>query len=118
MQSGRSGSTAFEWPSAGGGSVPYANFYQLVKSVYSHAWIVPDGVTDESATVGVSVTIARDGRVVLARITQSSRNPAVDQSVRATLDRVNYAAPLPDGAQESQRTVSITFNVAARRALE
>jgi TonB family protein len=118
LESGLSGGASFEWPAPGDGSVLYANFFQRVKSVYGHAWIVPDGITDETATVGVSVTIARDGRVVGARITRSSRNAAVDHSVQVTLDRVKYAAPLPEGAKESQRTVSINFNVAARRALE
>jgi TonB family protein len=118
LERGRSGGAAFEWPAPGDGSLSYADFYQRVKSVYEHAWMVPDGITDETATVGVSVTIARDGRVVATRITQSSRNPAVDHSVQVTLGRVNFAAPLPDGAKESQRTVTISFNVAARRALD
>jgi hypothetical protein len=118
LESGRSGSTTFERPASTGGSIPYSDFYQRVKSVYSHAWIVPDGITDESATVGASVTIAGDGRVVSARITRFSRNLGVDQSVQATLDRVKYAAALADGTAENQRTLSINFNVAARRALE
>jgi TonB family protein len=118
LEHGRSGGAAFESLAPGDGSLSYADFYERVKSVYAHAWIVPEGITDETATVGVSVTIARDGRVMGARITRSSRNPAVDHSVQVTLDRVDYAAPLPDGAKESQRAVSINFNVAARRALE
>jgi TonB family protein len=118
LASARSGSAAFEWPASGAGAAPYSDFYERVKSVYSHAWIVPDGVNDERATVGVSVTIARDGRVVSARIMRTSGNPPVDHSVQATLDRVNYAAALPEGAAESQRTIIINFNVAASRAVE
>ena len=99
----------------GGGGVPYANFLQAVKSRYQQAWIVPDGITDDNATVAASVTIARDGTVMSARITRSSGNAAVDRSVQVTLDRVKWAAPLPDDAKEDQRTVSINFNVAAKR---
>jgi len=117
LEEGRSSGTTIELKGPGGGGVPYANFLQAVKSVYQHAWIVPDGITDENATVAVSVTIARDGTVVSSRITRSSGNPAVDQSVRVTLDRVKFAAPLPDDAKENQRTVGINFNVAAKRAL-
>ena len=116
LAEGVAGSTSIELRGPGGGGVPYANFLQEVKSVYQRAWIVPDGITDENATVAASVTIARDGTVVSSRITRSSGSAAVDQSVRVTLERVKWAAPLPDDAKENQRTVSINFNVATKRA--
>ncbi|HYG36259.1 MAG TPA: TonB family protein, partial [Clostridia bacterium] len=112
-----SGETTVELKGPGGGGVPYANFLQAVKSVYARAWIVPDGVTDDDATAVASVTIARDGMVISGRVTRSSGNPLVDRSVQATLDRVKYAAPLPDNARENQRTVNINFNVKAKRGL-
>lgn len=117
LEQGRSSDTTIELKGPGGGGVPYANFLQAVKSIYERTWIVPDGITDDNATTAVSVTIARDGRVVSSRITRSSGNPAVDRSVQVTLDRVKYAAPLPDDAKEDQRTVTINFNVKAKRAL-
>jgi TonB family protein len=118
LEGSRSGSTTieFEWKGPGGGGVPYANFLQSVKSVYQRAWIVPDGITDDNATVAASVTIARDGTVVSSHITRSSGNAAVDRSVQVTLDRVKWAAPLPEETKDNQRTVSINFNVAAKRA--
>jgi TonB family protein len=112
-----SGGTTIELKGPGGGGVPYANFLQAVKTVYTRAWIVPDGVTDDDGTVAASVTIAKDGTVVSAHITRRSGNSGVDQSVQATLDRVRFAAPLPDDAAESQRTVTINFNVKAKRSL-
>lgn len=117
LEGSRSGSTTIEWKGPGGGGVPYANFLQAVKSVYQRAWIVPDGITDDNATVTASVTIARDGTVVSSHITRSSGNAAVDRSVQVTLDRVKWAAPLPEETKDNQRTVSINFNVAAKRAL-
>jgi TonB family protein len=117
LQENLSGTTTVEWKGPGGGGVPYANFLQAVKTVYQRAWVVPDGITDDNATVTASVTIARDGTVVSSRITRSSGNAAVDRSVQVTLDRVKWAAPLPDAAPENQRTVSINFNVAAKRGL-
>jgi TonB family protein len=116
LEEGLSSGTTIELKGPGGGGLPYANFLQAVKSIYQRAWIVPDGITDENATVATSVTIARDGTVVTSRITRSSGNAAVDRSVQVTLDRVKYAAPLPDDAKENQRTVGINFNVAAKRA--
>jgi TonB family protein len=112
-----SGSTDVVLKGPGGGDVPYDNFWRQVKSRYANAWVVPDGVTDDQATTAVSVTIARDGKVVSSSITRSSGNIAVDRSVQATLDRVKYAAPLPDDAKENERTVSINFNVKAKRGL-
>jgi protein TonB len=117
LEQGRSSDTTIELKGPGGGGVPYANFLQAVKSIYERTWIVPDGITDDNATTAVSVTIARDGRVVSSRITRSSGSAAVDRSVQVTLDRVKYAAPLPDDAKEDQRTVTINFNVKAKRAL-
>jgi colicin import membrane protein len=113
----RSSGTTIELKGPGGGGVPYANFLQAVKSRYANAWVVPDGVTDDEATAAASVTIARDGTVISARIVRSSGNTAVDRSVQATLDRVRFAAPLPDEAKEDHRTVTINFNVKAKRGL-
>jgi colicin import membrane protein len=118
LEEGRSSRTTIEpLLGPGGGGPPYANFLAGVKTVYTDAWIVPDGVTDDSATVAASVTIARDGTVVSSRITRSSGNPAVDRSVQVTLDRVKQVVPLPKDAKENQRTVTINFNVKAKRAL-
>ena len=117
IEEGRASSTAILLKGPGGGGVPYANFLQAVKSKYERAWILPDGVTDNDATVTASVTIAREGTVVSWRVVRASGNAAVDQSVRVTLQRVKFAAPLPDDAKENQRTVEINFNVAAKLAL-
>jgi TonB family protein len=117
IANGVSEGVSIKFVGPGGGGIPYANFLQAVKSVYQRAWLVPDSVTDEEATTFASVTIARDGSVISARITRSSGNSEVDHSVQRTLDRVKYAAPLPDSASEDQRTVNIGFNVKARRAL-
>jgi TonB family protein len=112
-----SGGTTVELQGPGGGGVPYANWKQAVKSAYENAWLLPDGVVDDEATTVASVTIARDGTVVFSQITQLSGDSVVDRSVQATLDRVRYAAPLPDNAKEDHRTVTINFNVRAKRSL-
>jgi len=114
IQEGLSGSTTIELKGPGGGGVPYANFLQAVKSVYANAWIVPEGVTDDSATTTASVVIARNGMVISTRILRVSGNTLVDDSVRAVLKRVTYAAPLPDSATEDQREVTINFNLKAK----
>jgi len=115
LQDSLSGTTTVELPGPGGGGLPYANFLQAVKTVYSEAWEVPDGVTDDSATTTASVTIARDGSVISARIIQSSGNALADRSVQTTLNRVRFVVPLPKEEKENQRTVTIKFNVRSKR---
>jgi len=106
--------TTIELKGPGGGGLPYANWMQAVKSVYDRAWLLPDSVTSDSATAMATVTIARDGRVISSSMVRLSGNADVDQSVQATLNRVRYAAPLPDDAREDQRSVTIYFDVKAK----
>jgi periplasmic protein TonB len=114
IQSGLSESTSIELQGPGGGGLPYANWLQAVKKCYTDAWIISDSIEDESATATASITIARDGSVISARITRRSGNATVDQTVQMTLDRVTRAPALPDNAKEDQRTVTINFNVKAK----
>ena len=102
-----------EFKGPGGGGLPYANFLQTVQHIYEMEWrpLVPKGITDTKATPIASVTIARDGTVVGATLTDSSGNEELDDSVRACLNRVKFVAPLPASAQETKRTVSIRFRV-------
>lgn len=111
------GGTSLELKGPGGGGVPYANFNQAVMSVYKRAWsgTVPNDATDDDVAAIAAVTIARNGDVIRATITRRSGRSAVDRSVESVLERVKYAAPLPEDAKESQRTVSITFNVNAKK---
>jgi len=112
-----SGSTTIELRGLGGGGVPYGNWLSALKKTYTDAWIVPDGVTDDSATVTATVTIARDGEVLSTSIIRGSGNSLVDHSVKATLDRVRNVLHLPDGVKEDQRTVTINFNVKSKQGL-
>jgi TonB family protein len=116
LQGGLSGTTDIKLSGLGSG-ISYGNWLSAVKQRYTDAWVVPDGVTDDSATVTATVTIARDGEVLSTSITRFSGNSLVDQSVKMTLDRVRDAPPLPDGAKEDKRTVTINFNVKAKQGL-
>ncbi len=115
IRTGKSSSTEIEMPGLGGGGPSYANYAQVVKSVYMQAWIEPTGVDDDEATAKVSITIARDGTVISARIVEPSGNATVDRSVRDLLDRVKFIRPFPEGAKEDQRTYKINFNLKAKQ---
>ena len=105
----RSGPISIEMKGPGGGGLPYANFYQAVRSIYEREWIIPDGATETDATTEAEITIARDGRVVSAMITRSSGSAAVDDSVQLTLYRVRRVSPLPPNSEEDKVTITINF---------
>ena len=112
-----SGTTSLDTPGPGGGGPSYANYGQVVKTKYTMAWIEPQSVTDEEATATASITIARDGTVISARISKASGNAEIDASVLRTLQRVTFIAPFPEGAKDDQRIYNINFNLKAKRLL-
>ena len=101
----------------GPGGEAYADYGQVVKSYYDQAWIDPEDVSEDAATVKVKVFIRRDGTVTLDSITARSGIPALDKSVQNALDRVRLRGlpPFPEGAKESQRVYIINFNLKAKR---
>jgi len=119
ISSGLTSSLQVEMPTGpngpGGGGPSYANYGQVVRKIYTDAWRIPEDATDDEATVKVSVTIARAGNVIASRIIKSSGSPLVDRSIQATLDRVTFVAPFPEGAKDSQRTFTISFSLKAKK---
>jgi TonB family protein len=102
-------------PGPGGGGEAYANYAQVVKSAYEHAWLPPDDNANEEAITKVTVTISRAGHVKSSRILRGSGDPSVDRSIQRTLDRVTFIAPFPEGTKDQERTFTINFNLKAKR---
>jgi len=109
IRGGVAGSTEIRLAGPGGGGVPYANFLSAVQTVYYNAWRQPGSAPEVAARV--SVSIARDGTVISAHIISPSGNSVVDRSVQETIDRVKFAAPLPDSSTEESRDVIINFKI-------
>jgi colicin import membrane protein len=101
----------------GPGGEAYADYGQVVKSYYDQAWIDPEDVSEDAATVKVKVVIRRDGTVISDSIQKRSAIAALDKSVQNALDRVRIRGlpQFPEGAKESQRTYIINFNLKAKR---
>lgn len=99
----------------GTSSVSYASYASVVKSIYEAAWRLPENAANDEAVVKVSVTIGRDGHVIESHVVSPSGDSAVDQSVRRTLDRVDFVREFPEGATESQKTFVINFSLKAKR---
>jgi TonB family protein len=108
-------STTVDMP--GNSSMAYANYANVVKSIYEQAWTPPDDAANDDANTKVSVTIASDGTVISARIIGASGDSGVDASIQHTLDRVTFIAPFPSGTTDKERTYIINFNLKAKRML-
>jgi TonB family protein len=113
LQGSLSNNTTIE--PVGTGGEAYANYAQAIKTIYTEAWITPEDVNDESATVQVTVIIARDGRVLSSSILKRTGIPALDRSVQNVLDRVRKLPSFPEGANDLQRTFRLNFNLKSKR---
>jgi TonB family protein len=113
-----SSTTTIEMPEGGGGTgEAYANYAQVVKSIYTQAWLPPEDTASDDANVKVTVTILNDGTVESARILDRSGDAQVDRSIQRTLDTVTFIAPFPKGVKEKKRTYNINFNLKAKRMI-
>ena len=102
----------------GPGGEAYANYGQIVKSIYDDAWQEPKDVADENATVETTVTIDRDGTVSFSATTRKTGIVALDKSVDAALRRVQATKlpPFPEGTKDAKRTFIINFNLKSKRS--
>jgi len=101
----------------GNNSVAAANYATVVRSIYDHAWILPNSIAkDEDITV--SVTIASDGTVISSKIVTASGDGPADDSVQKALDRVQTIAPFPEGSTDKERTYTIVFNPQVKESEE
>jgi TonB family protein len=110
-----SSSTTIDMP--GNSSAAAANYAQVVKSIYEQAWTPPDDTASDDANVKVRVTIASDGTVISAHVIGPSGDASVDDSVRNTLDRVQFIAPFPSGSADTERSYIINFNLKSKRQM-
>jgi TonB family protein len=117
LREGTAPSTTIELNEGSGSGEAYANYDQVVQSIYFHAWLVPDDTKSDTAITKVSVTISRNGQVASFRVLRPSGDSIVDRSVDRTLERVKFIAPFPEGSKDKERTYTINFNLSAKRLL-
>ena len=106
-------STVVDMP--GNSSVAYANYGQIVKSIYDRAWIAPETAANDDADTLVKVEISRDGTVLSADIINPSGDSAVDNTVQRALDKVRFVEAFPDDSTDKTRIYKIHFNLKAKR---
>jgi TonB family protein len=101
----------------GAGGAAYANYRQVVQTVYDQAWLEPQDVSRTDLAVLVEVVIRKDGKVLSDAIVRTSGLSSLDRSVQAALDRVRVGGlpPFPQETRDMQRTFRIEFNLRSRR---
>ena len=106
-----------ETPGVGGGGEAWANYRDIIASKYYNAWIVPTDLDESTPVVPVTITIARSGEVISARIVTPSGIRALDRSIQSALDNVTFIEPFPASSKEKERTVTINFNPQVKRQI-
>ena len=101
----------------GNGGAAMTNYRDIVASKYTIAWQPPATLDDDTASVTVTVTIARSGKVVDSRIKRPSGNSAMDKSIESLLENVTFVEPFPRESDDAQRMFTLKFNLQAKRGL-
>lgn len=95
------------------GATSYNRYKELVASVYQQKWnrgLPPKSASYRGKVVRVRVTVAKNGRVVSARIVSRSGMVALDNSVKAALNAVrSIGQPFPPGVKEREQTFTVDF---------
>jgi len=110
-----SGTLVKTTPGFGGGGPVSVNYADLIFSKYYNAWVPPLTLDSDVTPVEVRVTISRDGRVVGAHVVRPSGNKLMDRSVANALENVTFIQPFPESSTQQEKTVTIEFNLQAKR---
>ena len=86
-----------------------ANYESLIRRKYMDATIHPGAISGDPI-VKVRLVIARNGRVISARVTSQAGLASWDRAVQKALDRVKFIKPFPESMKGSQQTFNLNFN--------
>jgi protein TonB len=106
-----SGSTSFEMP--GPGSAAYAPYGSYLMAFYKLRWKKPTTLNVDHGEVEAEITVQRNGRVSAFKLINPSGIRALDDSVREVLERNRDLRPLPDGTTDTERRITIRFDLSA-----
>lgn len=106
-----SGSTSFEMPGPGGAA--YAPYGSYLMAFYKLRWKKPTTLNVDHGEVEAEITVQRNGRVSAFRLVTPSGIRALDDSVREVLERNRDLRPLPDGTTDTERRITIRFDLSA-----
>jgi len=94
-------------------SVTNSPYAQVLSRIYLRGWRPPDRATNIGKIPEASVVIARDGRVMSAKLIKPSGDEELDSSVQQALKRVTAVFPFPKSLKGESRAFTIRFDRSA-----
>ncbi|MDO9540747.1 MAG: energy transducer TonB [Kiritimatiellia bacterium] len=99
-------------PGGGGTPLPYAWYYNQVKSAMYEAWQQPSSLIGTKGLVTtVEIRVQRAGRITAKKITAPSGNTQMDDSVLRALEAVTRLPELPAGLGGLYKDIIIDFEL-------
>lgn len=96
----------------GGTLIPFAWYYNQVKSAMYEAWQQPSSLIGKKGLVTtVEIRVQRDGQITAKKIALPSGNTQMDDSVLRALEAVSRLPELPVGLGGFYKDISIDFEL-------
>lgn len=100
-------------PGGGGTPLPYAWYYNQVKSAMYAAWQQPSSLIGTKGLVtSVEIRVQRAGQITAKKIVAPSGNAQMDESVSRALEAVSRLPELPAGLGGLYKDITIDFELA------
>lgn len=122
VREGVSGATTVQMNGPGGGGPTYASYNAEIARIYKERYDLAlvsagDIAEDQKLEVVATVTIARSGDVISARVSNPSPSRALNQLVQRVLDSIKFLREFPAEAKDQQRTLNILFDLKPKKAI-
>jgi protein TonB len=96
---------------------PTDSYVSAVTPRVQQRLVLPAGFSQKRSFVLATLTIARDGRLVAARITRGSGNELLDNAVRDAIRRAAPFRPLPSHLRGDRAELGATIELTLSRRL-
>jgi colicin import membrane protein len=93
----------------GNGGEAVTSYKDIVYTKYYNAWSTPAMSEKGDLKTTVSITIARDGKVIDSHITRRSGNAALDKSIENLIENVTFVQPFSEQMKSPQMQFTLTF---------
>lgn len=103
----------------GGQYHPYALYLSQIRAIMYEAWQQPSSlIGKEGLVTTVEIRVQRDGRITAKKISRSSGNSQMDDSVVSALETVERLPELPAGFGGLYKDITIDFELTEMAALQ
>jgi TonB family protein len=86
-------------------------YQEMIRQVMYRAWNQPSSVAVEGLTTKMAITFGPGGTITGSRMTESSGNGVMDESVRRAVESVGRISELPPSFIEQHGTVIVAFEL-------